>query len=160
MELLIPATVIATLLVTYGIYRSASRKKRTWALFIKPFTETEYPYREPATDKESAGWLLDDSRARVHKAWVTTTDDGVFVWHFWKRKRYRPFKIEWREIAVVVFQRFKTPNSWGSDDWGHAEIAFRDQRSSITVPWREIFEDSVPESVGYKIHPKLYEQDV
>ena len=159
LEVLIPATVVGLLIIAYRLYRS-NKKKKSWALFIEPFTETEYPYRGPNTEKESGGWLLDNNRARVHKAWVTATGEGVLAWHFWKRKRYRPFKVEWDEIAGIVFQRFKASNSWGADKWGHAEITFRDDRSPITVPWREIFEEFMPEAVGYKIHPKFYEQDV
>jgi len=156
---LVPVTVAVVLVFIFWIYRS-SKQKRTWAAFIEPFTESEYPLRRADTAIETSWWLLDQDRVRIHKAWVTANNDGIFVWQFWKRKRYQPFKIDWAEIASVQFQRFKASNSWGSDNWGNAELRFRDERSPITIPWREVFEESMPETVGYKIHPKYYEQDV
>ena len=138
----------------------ARKNKLVWTAFVSPFKPSEYPLKTADTSKESHGWLLDNHRSRVRKAWVTANDDGIFVWHFWKRRRYQPFAISWAEISSIVFQRFKTSSAWGSDDWGHAELSFRDGRASITIPWREIFKKPMPETIGFKIHPKYYEQDV
>ena len=152
---------IAAILVCGVLWSLRARKNRlVWAAFTKPFKPAEYPLKTADTSKESGGWLLDNHRSRVRKAWVTANDGGVFVWHFWKRRRYQAFTIDWAELSSIVFQRFKRPNSWGSDDWGHAELSFRDGRENITIPWRQIFNEPMPETIGFKIHPKYYEQDV
>lgn len=156
---LVFVTVVFVLVLLFWIRRSNS-KKRSWAAFAAPFTKSEYPLPRADTAKESSWWLLNQNRDRIHKAWVTVNADGIFVWHFWKRKRYQPFRISWNEIASMEFQRFKLSNSWGPDDWGKAELRFRDTRPSVTIPWREVFVESMPETVGYTIHPKYYEQDI
>ncbi len=156
---LVFVTVVFVLVFLFWVHR-ANNKRRTWTAFAKPFNKSEYPLRRADTAIESTWWLLDQDRVRIHKAWVTANADGIFVWHFWKRKRYQPFRIGWDEIASMEFQRFKASNSWGSDNWGKAELRLRDTRSPVTIPWRGVFEESMPETVGYTILPKYYEQDV
>jgi hypothetical protein len=157
----ISAFAIVTLVLCGALWALRGRKnRRIWATLVAPFNHVEYPLNRADTAKEAGGWILDNRRARVRKAWVTVNCDGIFVWHFWKRRRYQPFRIDWPELSSIDFQRFKTSNSWGTDDWGHAQLSFRDGRTGITVPWRRNFNDAMPDTIGYTDNPKYYEQDV
>ncbi|NOY73534.1 MAG: hypothetical protein GXP14_14400 [Gammaproteobacteria bacterium] len=148
-------------LVVAGLWSLAKgRRSKYWKKIRDCFELADYPIDRAQPDKEAGGWFKSSGGKRFIKTWVTVNRDGIAVRPFGFLSRLDSFRIGWERIAKVEFLAEYRHKEWGMDYFGRAKVTFSDDGDTVLeIPWREMFSEQLPASLGYKSETAPYVRD-